>query len=101
ITLGKMYADRGEWGDMYNARSAVFQLERMQMITRRMHEQGDTAAFDPPQLLETLAQGYYTTYRRVEGRRTARAAIATYERLGRKPDAVRVAQWLEARDAGR
>jgi Tfp pilus assembly protein PilF len=101
ITLGKMYADRGLWGDMYNARSAVFQLERMQMMTRRMREEGDTTAFDPPQLLEALARGYYTTSRQFEGRRTAKAAIAAYERLGRQQEAARVAQWLDTLDAGR
>jgi hypothetical protein len=97
ITLGKMYADRGQWGDMYNARSAVFQLERMQMMTRRMRAEGDTAAFDPPQLLETLAKGYFTTNRRAEGRRTALAAAATYGRLGRPADSTAAVRLAESR----
>lgn len=97
ITLGKMYADRGQWGDMYNSRSAVFQLERMQMTTRLMREKGDTAAFDPPQLLETLAKGYFGTHRAAEGRRTALAAAATYGRLGRVADSTAAMRLAENR----
>jgi hypothetical protein len=95
ITLGKMYADRGRWGDRYDARGAVFQLERMQAVTRRMREDGDTAAFDPPHLLETLARGYFKTGRPTDGRRVARAAIATYTRLRRDADVARVTRWLK------
>jgi len=109
ITLGKMYADRGQWGDMYNARSAVFQLERMQMMTRRMRQEGHPEAFDPPQLLLTLANGYFTTRRVAEGRRTALAAAATYGRLGLPGDSTKaaylaasghVAPEMDARDLG-
>lgn len=93
ITLGKMYANRGQWGDMSNARSAVFQLERMQMMTRRMRQEGHPEAFDPPQLLLALATGYFTTGRDADGSRTALAAAATYGRLGLQGDSTSAVQF--------
>jgi len=101
ITLGKMYADREQWGDMYNARSAVFQLERMQMMTRRMRQEGHPEAFDPPQLLLTLATGYFNTGRAAEGRRTALAAAATYGRLGLEGDSTKAVQFAASGPAAR
>jgi tetratricopeptide (TPR) repeat protein len=93
MTLGHIYAEQKRWGDMGDVRSAVFQLERMRMVTQIMRQDGDTTAIDPPALLEELATAYAGTGRSHDARTVSEAAAAGYDRLGRPADAARVKQW--------
>jgi hypothetical protein len=57
-TLGAYYASRGQWEGA--PRGALFQLERMRLMTQRLRTPEQTLV-DPPELLEQLITGYLAT----------------------------------------
>lgn len=93
MTLGHMYADQKQWGDSRNPRSAIFQLDRMRQVTARLRDEEGADVSDPPQLVEQLARGYAATGDLRRARALSGEAKAGYERLGRRAEAARIAQW--------
>ncbi|GLC27833.1 hypothetical protein [Roseisolibacter agri] len=80
IALGSYYAGRRQW--VGTPRGAIFQLERMREMTRRM---GGAAqgVWDPPLLLEQLMEGYLATNRADDARRLLPALTEANRHAGR------------------
>ena len=87
MALGTYYAGRKQWTG--TPRGAVFQLERMREMTRRM---GGAArgVHDSPVLLEQLLEGYLATKRVEDARRLLPALTEANRHAGRADTA---AQW--------
>jgi hypothetical protein len=92
MALGQLFAEQRRWGDMFDARSAIFQLERMRRASAAVARETRERVDDPPQLLELLAEGYKATGNLGMARTTAVAAKQGFERLGRAADAARISR---------
>jgi tetratricopeptide (TPR) repeat protein len=90
MALGQLFAEQGQWGDRYDPRGAIFQLEHMQRATEEVARETGEPVYDPPQLLELLARGYKEKGDSQMARRTANAASVGFERLARGTDAARI-----------
>ncbi len=88
MALGTIYARRGQW--VGSPRGAIFQLEHMRRATLRLFGQTGQRLVDPPELLESLVQGYLATNQTDAARRLAAEVAALYRRLGIEDGASRM-----------
>ncbi|MCC6773495.1 MAG: hypothetical protein IT360_20095 [Gemmatimonadaceae bacterium] len=81
--LGAFFASRGVWER--GARGAIFQLEHMREMTRRINAEHRPAPplYDSPELLLQLHEGYCRTGATQRAAALAREIAAEYRRLGR------------------
>lgn len=81
--LGAFFASRGAWNQ--GARGAIFQLENMREMTRRINAEHRSALplHDAPELLSQLHEGYCRTGAIARAAALAREIDAEYRRLGR------------------
>lgn len=81
--LGALFASRNEWGN--GPRGALFQLENMRAITKRLNSAnpGAEPLRDAPELLLQLFQGYCATGATARAAALSQEIAAEYRRLGR------------------
>ncbi len=81
--LGAFFASRGVW--QRGARGAIFQLENMREMTRRINAENrsEPPLHDAPELLSQLREGYCRTGATARVTALEREIEAEYRRLGR------------------
>lgn len=98
MALGTIYARRGQW--VGSPRGAIFQLEHMRRATLRLFGQTGQRLVDPPELLESLVQGYLATNRTDAARRLAAEVAEQYRRLGIEEGAARMERVARGQNGG-
>lgn len=97
MALGELFAQQKRWGADNQVRGVIFQLEHMRMVTRRIQmEDPNHPVFDPPLLLEHLAQAYQATNQVARARPVVEAARAGYLRAGLSGEADRMSRLLDS-----
>ncbi len=93
IALGELFAQQKIWGTPGDPRGAIFQLEHMRMVTQRITMADPShPLFDPPELLEHLADAYEATGNRALARGAAVEARDGYLKAGLNTEADRLTQ---------
>jgi tetratricopeptide (TPR) repeat protein len=91
MALGELFARQEMWGTPSQVRGAIFQLERMRMLTRAIQQEDPQhPVTDPPGLLEHLAEAYRATGQPTLARGAAVAAREAYLKAGLTADAERM-----------